>query len=68
MFLKGNLDKVLMNGKGPFFHWLLSRISLCPSLFSDQVPSKRWWGLSTGRVNPDSWQVLILPAFVSQQL
>lgn len=73
MFLKANLDKVLMSGKGPFFHWFLRAEFLsalpfylvkCPiHIGGDSVLA-----VSAAAVNPDSWQVLILPALVSWQL
>ena len=73
MFLKADLDKVLMNGKDLFLHWLprAEFLSALPfSLIKCPV------GISGGSVlaasavavNPDSWQVLILPALVSWQL
>lgn len=40
MFLKANLDKVLMSGKGPFFHWV-PRAEF-PSALPFSPPSMRW--------------------------
>lgn len=53
MFLKANLDKVLMSGKGPFFHWF-PRAEF-PSALPFSPPSMHWGGsvlaLHTAGVN-----------------
>lgn len=66
-FLKANLDKVLMKGKGPFFHRFpgiefLSALSF--SLIKCPVSTGGGSGLAASAV-PDLRQVLILPALAA---
>lgn len=72
-FLKANWAKVLMNGKGPFFHWFLRVEFLSALPFSlIQCPVSIGGGsvlaALAAAANPDSWQVLLLPALAAVTL